>query len=109
VRTIMFAGASSGAKASLIAAPVITPPVSAVVSLSPQWARWGQDVQPFAAMLRAPVLFFVANGELFGAPDATPQLYKTATRASSRRPVVLPGDAHGIDLLTGRTAVRSGP
>jgi hypothetical protein len=100
-RTVMLAGASEGAKASLIAAPEMTPPVSAVVSLSAERAMRGQDVQPFAAKLRAPVLFVVAKGDPYGAADATPQLYRAAARASSRRLVVVPGDAHGTELLTG--------
>ena len=101
VRTVMLAGASQGAKASLIAAPAITPPVGGVVSLSAERTARGQDLQPFAAKLRAAVLFVVAEGDPYGAADATPQLYRAATKASSRRLVVLPGDAHGTDLLTG--------
>jgi hypothetical protein len=106
VRTVMLVGASQGAKASLIAAPDITPPVGGVVSLSAERTERGQDVQPFAAKLRAPVLFVVAKGDLTGAADATPRLYKAATKASSRRLVVLPGDAHGIDLLSGPNGAR---
>ena len=101
VRTVLLAGASQGAKASLIAAPAITPPVAGVVSLSAERTAQGQDVLPFAAKLKAAVLFVVAKGDRYGAADATPQLYKAATKASSRRLEVLPGDAHGTDLLTG--------
>jgi hypothetical protein len=106
VRTVMLVGASLGAKASLIAAPAITPPVGGVVSLSAERTMAGRDVQPFAAKLRAAVLFVVAKGDAYGAPDATLQLYKAAAKASSRRLVVLPGDAHGIDLLSGPNGAR---
>jgi pimeloyl-ACP methyl ester carboxylesterase len=101
VRTVLLAGASQGAKASLIAAPGITPPVAGVVSLSAERTAHGQDVLPFVAKLKAPVLFITAKDDRYGAADATPQLYKAATKASSRRLEVLPGDAHGTDLLTG--------
>jgi pimeloyl-ACP methyl ester carboxylesterase len=106
VRTVMLAGASQGAKASLIAAPAIRPPVGGVVSLSAERTMGGQEVQPFAAKLRAAVLFVVAKGDPYGAGDATPRLYRAATKASSRRLVVVAGDAHGTDLLTGPNGAR---
>jgi pimeloyl-ACP methyl ester carboxylesterase len=101
VRTVLLAGASRGANASLIAAPGITPPVARVVSLSAERAMLGQDVLPFVAKLKAPVLFITARGDRYGAADATPQHFKAATKASSRRLEVVAGDAHGTDLLTG--------
>ena len=101
VRTVLLAGASRGANASLIAAPGITPPVAAVVTLSAERAMLGQDVLPFVAKLKAPVLFITAKDDRYGAADAAPQFYKAATKASSRRLEVLPGDAHGTALLVG--------
>src|SRR5215218_5039631 len=85
VRTVLLAGASRGANASLIAAPGITPPVARVVSLSAERAMLGQDVLPFVAKLKAPVLFITARGDRYGAADATPQHFKAATKSSSRR------------------------
>jgi dienelactone hydrolase len=84
VRTVLLAGASQGAKASLMAAPAISPPVAGVVSLSAERTAQGQDVLPFAAKLIAPVLFITAQGDRYGATEATPQLYAAATKASSR-------------------------
>ena len=101
VRTVLLAGASQGAKASLMAAPAISPPVAGVVSLSAERTAQGQDVLPFAAKLIAPVLFITAKGDRYGAAEATPQLYAAATKASSRRLEVVAGDAHGTDPLTG--------
>ncbi len=101
VRTVMLAGASQGAKVSVIAGATLTPPVAGVVSLSAERTERGRDVWPFAAKLRAAVLFVVAKADPYGAADATPQLYKAATKAASPRLEVLPGDAHGTDLLTG--------
>jgi pimeloyl-ACP methyl ester carboxylesterase len=106
VRTVMLTGASQGAKASLIAAPAIRPPVGGVVSLSAERTMGGQEVQPFAAKLRAAVLFVVARGDPYGAADATPRLYRVAAKASSRRLVLMPGDAHGTGLLTGPNGAR---
>jgi hypothetical protein len=74
VRTVLLAGASQGAKASLIAAPGITPPVAGVVSPSAERTAHGQDVLPFVAKLKAPVLFITAKDDRYGAADATPQL-----------------------------------
>jgi hypothetical protein len=78
VRTVLLAGASRGANASLIAAPGITPPVAGVVSLSAERAMLGQDVLPFVAKLKAPVLFITARSDRYGVAD-TP-------RSTSRRP-----------------------
>jgi enterochelin esterase-like enzyme len=41
VRTVLLAGASQGAKASLMAAPAISPPVAGVVSLSAERTAQG--------------------------------------------------------------------
>jgi hypothetical protein len=78
VRTVLLAGASQGAKASLIAAPGITPSVAGVVSLSAERTAQGQDVLPFVAKLKAPVLFIAAKDDRYGRP--------MPPRSSSRRP-----------------------
>jgi alpha-beta hydrolase superfamily lysophospholipase len=61
----------------------------------------GQEVLPFVAKLKAPVLFITAKDDRYGAADAAPQFYKAATKASSRRLEVVAGDAHGTALLVG--------
>jgi pimeloyl-ACP methyl ester carboxylesterase len=100
-RTVLLLGASEGAKASLVAAAAIRPPVGGVVSLSAERTLRGQDVRPSAAELRVASLFLAARDDPYGAADATPQLYQAAAKASSRRLVLLPGDLHGTGLLTG--------
>jgi len=101
-RTVFLIGASEGAKASLIAAPAIRPPVAGVVSLSAERVERGTDVLPYAARLRSPVLFVTAKDDSFST-EPTPQLYKAATKAAWRKLAVLPGFAHGTELLTGST------
>jgi pimeloyl-ACP methyl ester carboxylesterase len=102
VRTVLLAGASRGANASLLAAPGIRPPVAGVVTLSAE-ARTaqGQDVVAFAAKLKAPVLFITAEYDPYGAADAAPRFYRAASKAPSRRLEVVAGDAHGTALLAG--------
>src|SRR6266496_1649665 len=103
--TVLLVGASEGAKASLVAASRLEPPAAGVVSLSAERTLQGTDVLPAASRLRVPVLFISARGdELVG--SATGQLYRAATRAPSRRLEVVPGTAHGTDLLGGQAGGR---
>jgi pimeloyl-ACP methyl ester carboxylesterase len=104
--TVLLVGASEGAKASLVAAASIRPPVGGVVSLSAEETLRGQAVRPFAAKLGVAVLFVAARADPYGAADATPQLYRAATAASSRRLVLLAGDRHGTGLLSGPSGAK---
>jgi len=97
---VLLVGASEGAKASLVAASRLEPPAAGVVSLSAERTLRGTDVLPAASRLRVPVLFIAARGDGF-VGDATDQLYKAATKSLSRRLEVVPGAAHGTDLLNG--------
>jgi pimeloyl-ACP methyl ester carboxylesterase len=105
VRTVLLAGASQGAKASLMAAPAIGPLVAGVVSLSAERTAQGQDVLPFAAKLIAPVLFITAKGDRYGAAEATPQLYAAATR----RPRGLTRPEPPVSSVKGASPGRVGP
>jgi hypothetical protein len=104
-QTVQLVGASEGAKASLIAATTLQPPPAAVVSLSAERTLRGTDVLPAAASLRTPVLFVTARDDSF-VGGATGQLYKAAAKAPSRRLEVVPGSAHGTELLAGAAGAK---
>ena len=101
-RSVTLVGASEGAKASIIAAARPATPVDGVVSLSAERYLGGTDVLPSARKLSRPALFVTARDDPYSQSD-TPQLY-AACPALQKRLVVVPGDAHGVDLLTGPTA-----
>jgi pimeloyl-ACP methyl ester carboxylesterase len=103
---VALLGASQGAKASLVAASGIRPPVAGVASLSAERTLHGTDVVPAAARLRVPVLLVTARDDPYGSADAAPDLYRAAARAPSRQLLVVDGDAHGEDLLSGPTGRR---
>jgi hypothetical protein len=105
-RTIFLVGASEGAKASLVAGTTVRPPVAGVVSISPEQYLQGTDMVPVAARLRVPVLYLSAREDLV-VGSAPRDLYKATTHAPSRRLVILPGTAHGTDLLAGAGGARA--
>jgi pimeloyl-ACP methyl ester carboxylesterase len=106
VRSVFLIGASEGAKASLVAGTTLRPPVAGVVSVSPERYLRGADMLLVAARLRVPVLYLAAHDDLVvaGAPG---QLYKASVRSPARRLAILPGDAHGTDLLEGSGGARA--
>jgi pimeloyl-ACP methyl ester carboxylesterase len=102
---VLLVGASEGAKASLLAAITLRPAPDGVVSLSAERTLRGTDLLPAVAKLRAPVLFVTARDDLLVGGD-TGQLYRRATGAASRRLLVLPGAAHGTELLGGAAGAK---
>jgi pimeloyl-ACP methyl ester carboxylesterase len=105
-RRVLLLGASKGAKASLLAAARIRPLVAGVVSLSAEYTLGGIDVPAAAAGLRVPVLLVTARRDPYGSTEAAPDLYHALARAPARQLLVVDGDAHGEDLLSGPTAGR---
>ncbi len=105
-RRVVLLGASEGAKASLVAAGGIRPPVAGVVSLSAERTLRGADVPAAAAKLRVPVLLVTAREDPYGSADAAPDLYRALAHAPSRQLLVVDGDAHGEDLLSGASGRR---
>lgn len=88
-------------QARLVAAGGIRPPVAGVVSLSAERTLHGADVATAAARLRVPVLLVTAREDPYGSADAAPDLYRALAHAPSRQLLVVGGDAHGEDLLSG--------
>lgn len=101
-RTVVLAGASLGGTAVLAAAATIAPPVQGVISLSaPEvWVR----VHAIRAVQRmsVPVLFVAAESDVQYAEEAR-ALY-AASASPDKRLLILPGGAHGVDLLRGPAA-----
>jgi hypothetical protein len=104
-RQIVLVGASKGARAAIMAGAEAPGGVVGIVALSAErYAQPHRDVLPSARRLALPALFVTARNDPFSAYD-TPLLERAAT-ATQKRLLVVPGDAHGIDL-TSRTAVRA--
>jgi dienelactone hydrolase len=98
VKSIILIGASQGAKASIVAVARGLPEVVALVSLSAEARLAGLDVEPYAKKNTLPVLFITADHDPYGSSQATPTFFKDAP-VKDKQLIVLPGDAHGYDLL----------
>lgn len=100
-RTIALMGASMGAKASLVDAVRIRPPVDALVSLSAEQALTSYpqiNLMQVAQQDRVASLFVTAKGDEFGAATFTPRYYRAAP-AVRKRLLDVPGTDHGTALL----------
>lgn len=99
-RTVLI-GASKGAKASLVAAAGITPPVSGVVSLSAEAVLAPSTrVVDRVRRLPCPVLLVTSTADPYGsAPAARDFLAAAPTR--DKHLVTVAGDGHGTRLLGG--------
>jgi dienelactone hydrolase len=112
VNTVVLIGASMGGTAVLAAAPQITPPIAAVVSLSGPARFDGVDAAEAVDKLTAPVLYAVCAGDSGFANDA--QTLSDATRAGTDKKLLIAPNcnSHGVQLAdrTGgpaATAVRA--
>jgi pimeloyl-ACP methyl ester carboxylesterase len=91
---IVLIGASAGAIASLDAATTIEPPVAGVVCLSAEW---------LPDELGVPALLLSSRDDGYVSPETIRPMYQ---RMASRHKQleILPGGAHGSDLLAGVNA-----
>lgn len=103
-RRVVLAGASEGAKAAVMAGADPPAGAVAVVSLSAERYAQRRDVLPYARRLKLPALFVTARDDGY-AEDDTPLLERAAASAGKRL-LVVPGEAHGVDL-TPRADVRT--
>lgn len=102
-RQVVLVGASKGAKASLLAAAALSPPVQGVVSLSAEESLQGRDVVAATAGLRVPLLVVTATNDPYGSNLVAPRLI-AAAKSLDKRLIAVPGGDHGEDLLTGAAA-----
>jgi pimeloyl-ACP methyl ester carboxylesterase len=95
-RREVLIGASEGAKAAVLAGAGSPGAVVGVVCLSAERSLGGEDVLPSARRLRLPALFVTARDDPWSKDD-TPLLERAASRAASRRLLVVSGSAHGTN------------
>jgi pimeloyl-ACP methyl ester carboxylesterase len=96
--SIVLMGASLGGASSVVAATLISPPVTAVVAVSAPLAFGGVSAQEAAPRLKVPVLYVAqADDRLFG--DAARQLAEASTAAPDARFLVTPGTVHGNGII----------
>jgi pimeloyl-ACP methyl ester carboxylesterase len=97
---IVFAGASLGATAALVAAGTSPQPVDAVAELSGP-AEWGFYLDPLqvVASLHVPVLYMAAEDDHPYSEDA--RRFYTQTAEAEKQLAILPGGQHGTRLLRG--------
>jgi pimeloyl-ACP methyl ester carboxylesterase len=102
---VVLIGASRGAMAVVIAGAAVSPPITAVISLSASSSMGGEDALASAPKLTAPVLYLAAEQDT-GFAITAKNLYN-ATPGSTRRLLVVPGYLHGGAFVF-RTAEGSG-
>ncbi len=105
VRSVVIAGGSLGALASVTAGAVIRPAVNGVVSLSAPAHFQRVDGEVAAPRLSAPVLYVAAADDPQFADDAR-RLYDL-TAAQDKRLVIFPAGGHGLNLLRGPAAAQA--
>jgi pimeloyl-ACP methyl ester carboxylesterase len=96
-KEIVLIGASMGGTAVLAAAAEVTPPVSAVVSLSGPRDFDGVDALAAVPRLGMPVLFVAGSEDSPFANDA--RAMYAATTAPGRQLLVVQSGGHGIELM----------
>jgi pimeloyl-ACP methyl ester carboxylesterase len=97
-RSVVLAGGSLGAMASLVVGASLQPPVDGVVAVSPSTFFRGVDAASAVRRLAVPVLYVVAEEDT-GFPEAVRTLYdQTATE--NKRLLVVSGAGHGYEVLT---------
>jgi hypothetical protein len=97
---IILAGASEGAKTSLIAATRLRPPPLGVLSLSAEPELQGTPVAPAVHRLPCPALLITARDDPYGAAGAGRAFAGTAPPGRVQL-VTVPGTDHGTALLAG--------
>ncbi len=98
VRRLLLMGASEGAKASLIAASRVAPPVDGVVTLSAESRLNGQEVLPAVRRQSVPLLLVTADRDWWGSDSASRAFYAAAPNRDKKL-VMVSGWDHGVDLL----------
>lgn len=103
VTTIAIMGASMGATMSIVAAATISPPVDAVIAVSPPVDFEGADAQKAAPSLTAPALFLAGDTDGDYASYAE-RIYEATPGepGTDRTLVVLNAPEHGVKLIGDR-------
>lgn len=105
-KRVVLVGASAGARDALAAATEISPPVEGVASLS---AEKHSDLMPLLSDLKVPVLLVSAAEDGFAPTKATLDIAAEIPESTSKRTLIVPGDAHGVELLSTAASERVRP
>lgn len=100
--SVVLIGASLGGTASLSAAVIVEPPVTAVVSLSGPIHAYGMDLSVRISALSSPVLYVAAKLDTPFGSDA--QTLYDSTEVKDKRLHLVDGSSHGVALM-GASAV----
>ncbi|MCL6577275.1 alpha/beta fold hydrolase [Kyrpidia sp.] len=95
-------GASMGATMSIVAAAAITPPLDAVVAISPPSTFDGVNAERAAVELKSPALYIA--GESDGDYEVYAEEINEATPESLRSLLVVDSPEHGVKLVEAGTA-----
>jgi pimeloyl-ACP methyl ester carboxylesterase len=104
-RSVVLAGGSFGAMASIAAGGSIRPAVDGVVAVSPGVTFRGLDAEAAARRLDVPTLFVVAQDDA-DFPEAARTLYE-ATATHDKRLLVVAGSGHGSGVLAESSEARA--
>jgi pimeloyl-ACP methyl ester carboxylesterase len=99
-RRVALMGSSQGGKVVLHAASWRRIRVAAVVDISGERYLGGTDIRKDVARIRVPSLFVASDDDPFGAGKAARVFFATSP-AKVKRLIVVPGTAHGFELLAG--------
>jgi pimeloyl-ACP methyl ester carboxylesterase len=97
VQSTVLIGASLGGTASLSAAVIVQPPVTAVVSMSGPVRVYGMDLSVRIRALAAPVLYIAARDDGTIGTDA--QTLFDSTVETRKRILLVDGGTHGVALV----------
>ncbi len=103
VTKVVLVGGSMGGTASLVAASIITPTVVGVASLSGPAEFSRMDALAASKLLTLPVLYMAAEKDEERFPSDARAMYAVCPSAHKRL-LILPGNDHGSELLTGNVA-----
>jgi pimeloyl-ACP methyl ester carboxylesterase len=105
VTKVVLVGASMGGTATLVAASIITPPVSGVASLSGPKYYSGMDAMAASKQLTVRIIYMAAQDDEDFPADA--RAMYAGSPSVQKQLVILPGADHGSDLLLGNAAAQA--
>jgi len=103
VAKVVLVGGSMGGTASLVAASIITPTIAGVASLSGPADFSQMDALVASKQLTVPVLYMAAEKDEERFPSDARAMYAVCP-SGHKRLLILPGNDHGSELLTGNVA-----
>ena len=108
-KKIFVVGASMGGLAAVVAGANVTPPLAGVVSVSSPARYRGLDGVKAGPRLRVPALFLAATADDNAGFDFSEDAaaLQRAAASKDKRLELLPGAAHGIDLIAGSARAKS--